>query len=40
MAQCQINAKQFNTENNKHIVSNNYPSGSKTQSAMCIVGIK
>ena len=40
MAQCQINAKQFNTENNKYIVSNNYPSGSKAQSAMCIVGIK
>lgn len=40
MAQCQVNAKQFNTGNNKNIVSNNYASGAKTQSALCIVGIK
>ena len=40
MAQCQINAKQFNTGNNKHIVSNGYASGAKTQAAMCIAGIK
>lgn len=40
MAQCQVNAKQFNTGNNKNIVSNNYASGAKTQAAMCIVGIK
>ena len=38
--QCQINARQFNTGNNKHIVSNGYASGSKTQAAMCIAGIK
>ncbi len=40
MAQCQINAKQFNTGNNRNIVSNSYTSDAKTQAALCIVGIK
>ena len=40
MAQCQVNAKQFNTGDNKHIISNGYSSSTKTQAAMCIVGIK
>lgn len=40
MAQCQANAKIFNTNINNRIVTNSSTSNAKTQSAMCIVGIK
>ncbi len=40
MAQCQANAKIFNTNKNNEIVANGFGDNSKIQSAICIVGIK
>lgn len=40
MAQCQANARIFNTNKNNEIVNNGFTSGVKTQSAICIVGVK
>ena len=40
MAQCQANAKMFNTNRNNEIINNSYSTKSKAQSALCIVGIK
>lgn len=40
MAQCQANARIFNTGKNNGITANSYSGGAKTQSAICIVGVK
>mgnify|MGYP003593624623 CR=1 FL=1 len=40
MAQCQANARIFNTGKNNGITANSYSGGAKTQAAMCIVGVK
>lgn len=39
MAQCQSNAKIYNTEKNNRIVINGRVDSSRTQAAHCIVGV-
>lgn len=39
MAQCQANAKVYNTSRNNNIVYNGWNDGVKTQAAHCIVGV-
>lgn len=39
MAQCQANAKIYNTGKNNEIVVNNWGGSLKTQAAHCIVGV-
>lgn len=39
MAQCQANARIYNTGKNNNTVANGYTGGAKAQAAHCIVGV-